>query len=206
MQVPGSTATHAPTMRAATGTGDAYAHAEPRMESQPLSVSELELPDPHSFADVVELAEDRGEMILHANLISNVHLVSFQPGKIEYHPADHAPQDLAQRLIKFLNDHTPRRWSVTVSREAGQATLNQQKEAHAAEERAEAAREPLVKAVLEAFPGAHISHVKDLRTAVSADVPSAGDGELDSDGLDSDELVADGLDVDDLNAAGLDDA
>lgn len=191
MQAPGSTATHAPTMQAATGTGDAYAHSEPQAESQPLSVSELDLPDPHSFADVVELAEERGEMILHANLISNVHLVSFQPGKIEYHPADHAPQDLAQRLIKFLNDHTPRRWSVTVSREAGQATLNQQKEAHAAEERAEAAREPLVKAVLEAFPGAHISHVKDLRAELASDAPSAGD---------------DDPDVDDLDAAVLDDA
>ena len=162
MQGPGSSATHGPTMSASTGTGEAYAQSAP----DPMSVSELQLPDPRTYEEVVALTEELGEMILHANLISNVHLVGFKPGKIEYHPADHAPKDLAQRLMKFLNDHTSRRWVVSVSREAGQATIRQQQEAHAAQERAEAAREPLVKAVLETFPGAEIVHVKDVSAAV----------------------------------------
>ena len=143
-------------------------------------MSEVELPDPHTFAQVVELSEALGEMILHANLISNVHLVNFQPGKIEYHPADHAPGDLAQRLTKFLNDHTARRWVVTVSRDAGEATLKQQEEAAAASERAAAARNPLVRAVLETFPGAEIVAVKD--TGVDLAPPSAAlEDEISSD-------------------------
>jgi DNA polymerase-3 subunit gamma/tau len=159
LHAPSSTVTHAPMMSGGL-SGRAFASAA-QPNSQPLSMSEVELPDPHTFAQVVELSEALGEMILHANLISNVHLVNFQPGKIEYHPADYAPSDLAQRLTKFLNDHTARRWVVTVSRDAGEATLKQQEEAVAASERAAAARNPLVRAVLEAFPGAEIVSVKD---------------------------------------------
>ncbi|MCR4378431.1 MAG: DNA polymerase III subunit gamma/tau [Rhodospirillales bacterium] len=178
------TVTHGPTMSGGAAgrafSGSAQSNAQPL--SQPLSMSEVELPDPHTFAQVVELSEALGEMILHANLISNVHLVNFQPGKIEYHPADHAPGDLAQRLTKFLNDHTARRWVVTVSRDAGQATLKQQEEAAAASERAAAARNPLVRAVLETFPGAEIVAVKD--TNVDLAPPSAAlEDEIPSDEL-----------------------
>jgi len=152
-------ATHGPTMSAgAMPVGSVQTQAEP----QPLSVSELQLPDPQTFDAVVTLTEKIGEMILHANLISNVHLVAFQPGKIEYRPAEHALPDLAQRLTKLLNDHTSRRWVVTVSRDAGQPTLKQQEDAEIAAEKAEAARDPLVQAVLEAFPGAEIASVKDV--------------------------------------------
>lgn len=150
----GPATTHGPTMR-----NGAQAQTEP----QPLSVSELELPDPQTFLKVVELAENVGEMILHANLISNVHVVRFQPGKLEFRPGEHALPDLAQRLTKMLNDHTARRWVVTVSREAGHPTLQQQQDAEAAAEKAAAARDPLVQKVLEAFPGAEISAVMELR-------------------------------------------
>lgn len=169
--MPGTpTTTHGPTMSAG-GPG-----AQAQTETHPMSVSELQLPDPQTFEQIVELAENVGEMILHANLISNVHLVNFQPGKMEYHPGDHAPGDLAQRLTKMLNDHTARRWVVSVSREPGQPTLKQQEEAVIAAEKAEAAQDPLVKAVLEAFPGAEISSVKDISAEV-ATPPSAPEDE-----------------------------
>ena len=176
MHAPGSSATHGPMMSAGPGrtpgravSGSAQAETQPL--SQPLSMSEVQLPDPLTFDQVVALTETLGEMILHANLISNVHLVSFQPGKMEYHPADHAPGDLAQRLTKFLNDHTSRRWMVTVSREAGQATLKQQEEAVAAFERAEAARDPLVQAVLLAFPGSEVVAVQETAQAALSTPP-----------------------------------
>ncbi len=163
MQTPPTT-THGPTLSA----GQA---AQTQAETQPLSVSELELPDPQTFEQVVELSEKVGEMILHANLISNVHLVGFQPGKMEYHPTEHAPPDLAQRLTKMLGDHTARRWVVSVSREPGQPTLKQQEDAHVAAEKAQAAQDPLVQAVLDAFPGAEIASVKDISADIAADLP-----------------------------------
>ncbi|OEJ69273.1 DNA polymerase III subunit gamma/tau [Magnetovibrio blakemorei] len=155
------TVTHSPTSMLSGHSGRSGG-AQTQAEPQVLSVSELQLPDPQTFEHVVELAESLGEMILHANLISNVHLVSFRPGKMEYHPGDHAPGDLAQRLSKMLNDHTGRRWVVTVSNAPGQPTLQQQEQAEIAAEKVNAARDPLVQKVLEAFPGAQIASVKDI--------------------------------------------
>jgi len=148
-------------------TMSAGSGAQSQTQPQILSVSELQLPDPQSFEQVVALTETVGEMILHANLISNVHVVSFQPGRMEYHPTENAPGDLAQRLTKMLNDHTARRWVVSVSSAPGQPTVRQQEEAVVAAEKAEAAQDPLVRAVLDAFPGSEIGEVKDI----SADIP-----------------------------------
>jgi len=118
------------------------------------------LPDPASFAAVVDLADELREAILHANLFNNVHLVHFEPGKIEFRPADHAPDSLAHDLSRFLNAHTPRRWMVTVTTSApGEPTLHQQRDAREAEIRAEAAKHPLVRGVLDAFPGAVVDQV-----------------------------------------------
>ncbi len=101
-------------------------------------------------------------MILHANLVSNLHLVRFEPGRIEFRPGEHAPGELAHDLSRFLNARTTRRWVVTVSREAGQPTLRQQEEKAEASRRSEAAQHPLVKAVMETFPGAEIEVVRNL--------------------------------------------
>ncbi len=133
----------------------------PDMDSEPRSMSELQLPDPTTFDEVVALSEEKGEMILHANLVSNVHLVKFEAGRIEYSPADHAPADLSGRLSRFLNDHTPRRWVVSISRASGAATIKQQADALQAKERAEATSHPLVSAVLKIFPGAEVTKVTD---------------------------------------------
>ncbi len=115
--------------------------------------------DPATFDDVVALTAERNEVRLHANLISSLHLVSFEPGRIEFHPGDHAPPDLAGQLTTFLNQATDRRWVVTVSGDPGRATISQQKQAEDARARAEAAEHPLVKAVLDTFPGATIADV-----------------------------------------------
>lgn len=117
--------------------------------------------DPQTFAAVVALAQEKREAILHANLYANCHLVHFEPGRIEFHPTERAPQELAHDLSKFLNDNTASRWMVSVSREPGEATLQQQDDERAAHARAEAAQDPLVKTILEAFPGATIDSVED---------------------------------------------
>ena len=170
------TTTPDPTMSAGSGS-----QAQAQAETKPMSVSELQLPDPQTYEQVVELAETVGEMIIHANLISNVHLVSFQPGRMEYHPTEHALGDLAQRMTKMLNDHTSRRWVVSVSSQPGAATLQQQQQAVVAAEKAEAAKDPLVQAVLNAFPGAEIGAVKDISADIAPPTRPLEDEELDDD-------------------------
>ena len=125
----------------------------------PPAQAENRKPDPASFADVMALADDKREAILCADLHNNVHLVDFAPGRIEFQPGERAPSDLAHRLSQFLNDNTARRWVVTVARQAGQPTVQQQADGDVADAKAEVASHPLVKAVMETFPGATIGAV-----------------------------------------------
>jgi DNA polymerase-3 subunit gamma/tau len=118
--------------------------------------------DPATFQAVIDLADALREVQIYANLRNNVHLVRFEPGHIEFRPTERAPADLAPGLSRFLNTHTVRRWVVSVSREPGAATLQQQAEANAAEAKAKAADHPLVRSVMEAFPGASIAAVRSL--------------------------------------------
>ena len=135
---------------------------EPRLAAQP--EDEAGHPDPQSFADVVTLAAERKEAILHANLINNVHLVRFEPERVEFRPGQHAPSDLANQLSTFLNTVTDRRWVVTVSQKAGAQTLREHLAEEKAHAKAAAAEHPVVKAVLETFPGATIADVRGVET------------------------------------------
>ncbi|MEO5338631.1 MAG: DNA polymerase III subunit gamma/tau [Magnetospirillum sp. WYHS-4] len=148
---------------------------------QPQGVAET-LPDPQTYKAVVDLASEKREGILHANLLNNLHLVRFEPGRIEFRPSDRAPPDLAQTLKKFLDRCTARRWMVTVTNDTGEATLAQQDAATDASLRAKAAEHPLVRAVLEIFPGAHIRSVRataDERSDIVPETlpPAPEDGE-----------------------------
>jgi len=109
---------------------------------------------------VAKLAGEKGEAILRANIINNVHLVHFEPGLIEIRPGEHARCELSYELGKFLSENTSRRWVVSVSNEAGELPLQQQWDARDANERDQAAGHPLVKAVLEIFPGASVGEIR----------------------------------------------
>jgi DNA polymerase-3 subunit gamma/tau len=141
-----------------------------------------QLADPRSFDEVVALVRARREAILLAHLLSDVHLVSFEPGRIEFRPGEKAPPGLAARLAACLLDWTGRRWMVALSSAPGEATLKEQAAAAIAEKKRQAAEHPLVQAVLRAFPGASIDAVRDLAEQAPAETPdpgvAGGDGEF----------------------------
>ncbi|MFO1058298.1 MAG: hypothetical protein U1E53_15185 [Dongiaceae bacterium] len=119
-------------------------------------------PEIRSYADLVNLFAERREMILHAHLHGNVHLVHFEPGRLELRPTDQAPPNLANRVGKLLHEWTGRRWVVAISAEPGQPTLAQQHATAEDERRRRAADHPLVRAVLASFPGAAIEAVRSI--------------------------------------------
>ena len=112
------------------------------------------------FADVVALAAERREALLHARLVQSVHLVRFAPPVIELRPAPDAPRDLAARLAALLLAATGTRWTIALSTAEGEPTLAAQTEAAAAVRRQDAAAHPLVRAILDAFPGARIEEIE----------------------------------------------
>jgi DNA polymerase III subunit gamma/tau len=116
-------------------------------------------PVPTNFDEVLALVEQKREGRLRVYLIDYVHLVSFEPGRIEFRPAEGAPQGLAGQLGDFLSAHTGIRWMVTVSQEPGQPTVSERLAARQHDLEAEAAQHPMVKQVLDTFPGAEIKTV-----------------------------------------------
>jgi DNA polymerase-3 subunit gamma/tau len=130
-------------------------------------------PNPDSFAAVVALLGERREAILQAHLRNNVHLVRFEPGRIEIRPDEHAPRTLANRLGALLSDWTGRRWVVAISGERGEPTLGEQDAAKDRQDRAEITAHPLVQAVMATFPGAAIETIRDLSSAI--EIPTDGD-------------------------------
>jgi len=133
-------------------------------------------PMPQSFAEVVALFDKRREAVIRSHLREHVHLIAFEPGRIEFRPADGAPGNLANRISQLLGEWTGERWLVARSEAApGEPTLREQDERRERELRSEVVRHPLVQAVLETFPGATIAAVRErFAPAEPLDEPSLG--------------------------------
>ena len=147
---------------AANGGGSAQAQSAPQPAPEPETASEPQAaarPELASFEEVLALADELREGMLRTHLISDVRLVHFEPGRIEFSPGPHAPRDLAQSLSAFLKKHSDLRWMVSVSAEQGGDTISEQRETTLEDLRAEVSAEPLIKAVLEMFPGAILDEV-----------------------------------------------
>lgn len=118
---------------------------------------------PQTLSDVVTALEQSGAMLLAAQVRMYVHPVKVEPGRIEFAPADGAPQKLASDLSQALKAATGERWMVSVSSKPAGLTLSEL--ARAAEDKKWAAmRETtLVKQILEIFPDAELKaiHEKD---------------------------------------------
>ena len=118
-------------------------------------------PQLNSFRDVTALVAEKREAMLHAHLVHSVHLVRFAPPVIELRPQADAPRDLASKLAALLTDATGTRWTIALSAAEGTPTLADQGSAADAARRSAAADHPLVRAIMDAFPGARIDQVHD---------------------------------------------
>ncbi len=124
--------------------------AAPAPETQPL-------PDqPQSFAAAVAQVRNRGETILANHLMDDVHLVRFEPGRIEIRVRDAAPPNLASRFATVLEQACGSRWVISISQGEGAPTLREQNREAEAEKRRLLLQHPLVKAAMETFPGAEL--------------------------------------------------
>jgi len=123
------------------------------------------------------LFDRRREAVLRSHLAAHLHLVHFEPGRIEFRPAQGAPRDLANRLGQLLGEWTGARWLIAVSEAEGEPTLRQRQEQREAELRNGVAAHPLVQAVLATFPGATIAAVRERFAAAADSGAEPGDGE-----------------------------
>ena len=116
-----------------------------------------------SFTAIAEQAKAVRDARLYHHLMEDVRLVEFQPGHLEINPGDNAPTDLANNLRRKLEDWTGDAWAVVVNGQAeGRPPLAVQRRQADAAVLADTESDPLVQAVLEAFPGAKVTDVRPL--------------------------------------------
>ncbi|GGG73854.1 DNA polymerase III subunit gamma/tau [Salipiger pallidus] len=113
-----------------------------------------------TFEHVIELIRANRDGLLLAQVERHVRLAAYQPGRIEFTPADNAPNDLAQKLGGALQRWTGNRWGITVVNGCEAPTVYEQNNAAELARRAEAESHPLVQAALAAFPGAQIVEIR----------------------------------------------
>jgi DNA polymerase III subunit gamma/tau len=151
------------------------------------------MPKLASFRDVTALVAEQREAMLHAHLIHSAHLVRFAPPVIELRPNPEAPRDLASRLGTLLTEVTGTRWTIALSTAEGEPTVAEQGSAADTARRTAAADHPLVRAIMDAWPGARIDTVHDT-TADAYGLPAAAITEapdVDADTEPSDEMEFD---------------
>ena len=148
-----------------------------------------------TFADVVALAQARRDIQLKLALERDVRLVRFEDGRIEFELAPNGSPRIAADLMRRLAEWTGARWMVSVVSGGGTPTIREVADAKAREEKDGVASDPIVRQLLDTFPGAEIVAVRSLVDApaaspLAATVAGAG-GDADvgyDDGFDDDDL------------------
>jgi len=137
-----------------------------------------------SFEAVVDLIRDKRDMLLLKEVEDCVRLVRYSPGRIEFEPAAGAKPDLASRLGQRLQGWTGARWGVSVVGSGGAPTIAEARDAEDRALKSEAEGNPLVQAVLAAFPGTTITAVRrpeDLAAQAAAEALPEAEPEVDDD-------------------------
>ncbi len=151
----------------------------------PVQARPAPAPDPlaryATFEDVVALVRARRDVALLVEIEEGVRLVSYAPGRIEFEPAEAADRGLAPRLAQRLQAWTGARWGVSVVSAGGAPTIADDRRRDEAALRARAMEDPVVQAVLAAFPGAKMTSVRPLGGPDEALPPAPDDIDVDDD-------------------------
>jgi DNA polymerase-3 subunit gamma/tau len=150
--------------------------ASPRMAMQPAPAISQE-PLLQTFDDVVALIDQRRDIALRLDVQKYLRLISFRIGAISFEPAPGAPNNLSQRLSARLKEWTGQPWLVAAEGGGGAETLAERQAKEDAAIRAEALADPFVQSVMQVFPGAELTEIRQIAPPEAA--PAPDDDEVD---------------------------
>ena len=114
--------------------------------------------NPRNYLELVTLAGEKRDMLLKIALETQMRPVSFRERAIEVALVPGADMSIIQTLSARLREWTGQAWGVFVSRAPAEGpTIRDVKDQVKAKVDAEAADDPLVKAILERFPGSKLT-------------------------------------------------
>ena len=121
---------------------------------------------PGGFEGLVNLIAEQSSALLGAQLSEDVHLVRFEPPRLEIRLTSRAPRDLPRQVQDAVLRLTGERLTVAISDEEGQLPLAETRRLTRQVEIDEATRHPTVQAALQAFPSAKVQDVRYKPNAI----------------------------------------
>ncbi|MBL42808.1 MAG: DNA polymerase III subunit gamma/tau [Rhodospirillaceae bacterium] len=149
-----------------TNTSDIDNKFKPDEKNPKVKISDRVIID--NLSDLVNLTEKKDEFILRSNLLSNVHIVSFEHGKISLRLKKNTPKNFISLLSSFLSDLTGIRWLITLSNEQGQLTIREKINEKALVMRKKIEIDPVVSYLLESVPGSEIRNIYEMNDSIIA--------------------------------------
>jgi len=120
-----------------------------------------------SFEDLVAFIGERRDVKLLSDVENHIRPVLFEDGKLEVNLTESAPKNLVGRLSEKLKSWTGTRWVIIVSREEGEPTIKERRQAAFDKDYDEVKDHPAVLNVQEYFPGAEIKGINKLKSGDS---------------------------------------
>jgi DNA polymerase-3 subunit gamma/tau len=139
----------------------------------PTAVAQPALATITSYKDLIAIAAAKRDVLVKLALEGQMRPVSFEQGRIEVALSDGADPGMIATLSARLQTWTGQRWLVMVSTKAPEGlTIRQEVEQKKQADTAAAHDDPLVKAIIETFPGAKLVNVSVREDAAAlADLP-----------------------------------
>ena len=156
--------------------------SEPQPTTRPQAIAQPALATVASYKDLIALATAKRDVLVKLALESQMRPISFEQGRIEVALSDSADPGMIATLSARLQAWTGQRWLVMVSTKPPEGkTIRQEREQRHEAATAAAHEDPLVKAILETFPGAKLVNVAvrddDAATPEIAPAPTEEDDE-----------------------------
>ena len=172
----------APRYDAPRGAARTSAAPSPRPAEDP--VARLDAPETPTlaigtFEEIIALVQDKRDITMKMALERDVRLVRCEDGQLDIEVLATEPKTLVHDLQRKLTAWTGKRWIVVVSKEQGAPTLRSQMETRQAELEQDVQSDPLVRAVLNRFPGAKVVGVTQVAPETVPDEAPAPDEEED---------------------------
>jgi DNA polymerase-3 subunit gamma/tau len=144
----------------------------PASATRPQAVVQPALATVASYKDLIALAAAKRDVLVKLALESQMRPVSFEQGRIEVALADGADPGIIATLSARLQAWTGQRWLIMVSTKPPEGlTLRQEAEQKKQAATDAAQDDPLVKAIIETFPGAKLVNVTVREEAAAPDLP-----------------------------------
>jgi len=165
--------------RAKIASGGQGAVLAPAVAQQALPQSDVSLSlAPTNYKELVELFAAKREGALHGHLYSTVNVVRCEAGILEIRVGADAPQNLAHRLGQCLSTWTGQRWMISITDKSGEPTLAEQDRANEQKRKDNALAHPLTQAVMQMFPGAQLTALRQKNVAAPVVVSDSAEGDI----------------------------